>query len=177
LRCNIFEDEFIYRIINASTIKILKHSPGNEYRGDWEQCVGLDEFPKRSFALRPIKREIQALFDKRNRWSPAPEDKFAEDDEREMRKLLKPYNDQSIRRADHAVVNQIGGRAYLYQGLMFPECEYCKQRCGESRKMLFLANLCNDERHGFIVARDVSEYIYSFICPDCRTVHIDNACT
>jgi len=178
-RCNLgYDDDFVYRVADDTTVEILRYAQGSDepYRRDWYEHIGLDVLPQWSVSLLPISPRVQELLDVMNRCSPAPPDKMTDAETAELKSLLAQYDSPSIAKAASYAVNQVGGRPYVPQSLMFPNCPYCEKHFGRKNRMDVLANLTNDKHNGFVVSFD-TVYITFFLCTDCRTVHVEEGCT
>ena len=65
MRCELSWYDFQYHIISDYEIKVLRFNEGEEVE-EWEEEVGLESFPQRTFDLEEVPEVIQELYNKLN---------------------------------------------------------------------------------------------------------------
>ncbi len=165
-RCSLSWHPFTYTVINDSAIKIDQFHAGETTWDDWNESVGMDVFPVQPFDLQPIPDRVQVLYDRLN-----DDEEISDEEEAEIASFTNQYALPEVGGYPCIdVINQIGGRAFLCQGVEDPPCPTCKSR-GKDRKMFFFATLTNEPEKDFVVGYEGIQIIF-FFCPECNSIQV-----
>lgn len=163
MRCALSWYDFQYQIKSDNEIEIVKYFEG-EVTEDWIEEMGGDQILPKQFSLVEIPEEVQALYNKLNLC-----EEITEEEERTICNFTGNFADEEL--GGYPIVdvsNQIGGRAFLSQGLDDPECSLCSQ------PMPFLASLTNDEKNNVKFSFDSVQIVF-FYCSSCKNVHVQHS--
>jgi hypothetical protein len=163
MRCELSWHDFQYQILSDNEVKIIKYNEGGVLE-EWSEEVGLDSFPSKTFSLMTIPKEVQALYNKLN-----GDEELSEEDELLICNFTGNFADEEL--GGYPIIdvsNQIGGRAYLSQGLHDPECSIC------GKNMPFLASLTNDEKSELRITFDSVQIVF-FYCSSCCNIHVQHS--
>ncbi len=164
MRCSLSWYDFQYQILSNDKINILEVYHGETVHDDWNDAVGIDSFPKKSFGLIPVPGHVEKLYDKLN-----SNIEISEDEEIEICKFTGNFAPQDV--GGYPVVdvsNQIGGRAFLSQRLDDPICTKC------AKEMYFVASLTNDNKNNLKISFDSVQIVF-FYCPECSVIHAQHS--
>jgi hypothetical protein len=167
MRCVLCQDAFTYRLFDDCAIDITHANLGERRWEDWRQCVGGDAFEERSVILHRLPARLEELYDKYN----ADRRRFSEADDEELLQISRCYEPWVW--VDG--VNQVGGRAMLWQPVDDPMCSNC-QLYGRESHMWFLATLKNYPEVNLTITFDDTQIIF-FYCPECCSVTVMHRCT
>jgi hypothetical protein len=174
-RCRILDGDLVYRVTADSRIELLAYEegPDPDAQNDWDEEFGSSLIPRQDVSLASITPRVQELLDILGRWYPPPGKKMTEEERGELKDLLQAYQCPAIARGYDDVLNQIGGRPFLNQGLWYPDCPVCVKEGRAETKMIVLANLQNDKVLGIKVAVMGGNYFTFFICMHCSVIHAE----
>lgn len=170
MRCELSWYDFIYDVISPTSISVVKaytDKTGNRASvlEEWNEEVGLDEFPERPADLFKVPSSIETLFNKFNEG----DDHLTDEEEDQVGAFNTEYLD--LKGENYAAVdaiNQIGGRSLLYQPLEDPICGKCEE------PMPFIASFTNESIWDLKLSFDSVQIVF-FLCSKCRRIHVQHS--
>lgn len=163
MRCELCWYDFIYEFDTDNSITVIKAHRG-AVTEEWQEEIGLDEFPRKDVTLLNIPSDIENLFDKLNF-----NDELTDNQEARIASFTNNYADPDVGGYPIVdVINQIGGRSFLSQRLDDPACGRCDQ------PMVFLASITNDPLQGVKLSYESVQIVF-FLCSKCRRIHVQHS--
>lgn len=164
-RCRILGAPFVYRVLSDTEVEIIEFREGKEdgLARDWLSEHGDEAIELAGCTLFPFPREVQDIIDRHD----DGHELSAEEVELFARYAGCYAAAEVGGYACFGEICQVGGRAYLPQGLILPECPYCRD-IGPPQEMLFLACLTEHQLGAHIFFPE--GYLEFYFCPDCRCI-------
>lgn len=169
MRCELSWYDFVYDLHSPDSISIVqaytdKNNDRSSILKEWNEVIGVDEFPKQQAELLEIPADIKILFDK---WNKRID--FTSEEEDRISAFYADYlkSDGKDYFADDAI-NQLCGRSLLIQGLDDPICGKCEKH------MPFLASFKSEKLWNLIICWGPVQIVF-FFCPECKRIHVQHS--